>query len=75
MRRAVAAEVQQRGRDRSLLALLGAGALLRAWNLLHYPVYMGFDANGNWDYIALLIADWRLPAPGESWSTAHPPLF
>ena len=64
--------------DRSLLALVtlfGAGTLLRAWNLLRYPADMGFDANGNWDYIVLLIADWRLPAPGESWSTAHPPFF
>jgi hypothetical protein len=78
MRRAAAAEVQQRRPDRSLLALLallGAGTLLRAWNLFHYPVSMGFDAEGNWDYIALLSADWHLPAPGESWSTAHPPFF
>jgi len=78
MRRALAAEVRQSLRGHSLLALLallGAGTLLRAWNLFHYPVGMGFDAKGNWDYISLLIADWRLPAPGESWSTAHPPLF
>jgi len=64
--------------DRSqlaLVALLGAGTLLRAWNLLRYPVDMGFDAKGNWDYIARLIADWHLPAPGEGWSTAHPPFF
>jgi hypothetical protein len=78
MRRAVAAEVQPRRPDSSLIALLvlfGAGTLLRAWNLLVYPVGMGFDADGNWDYVAQLIADWRLPAPGESWSTAHPPFF
>lgn len=65
-------------RGRSLVALalvFGVGAVLRVWNLLHYPVYMGFDANGNWDYIALLISDWRLPGPDEGWSTAHPPLF
>jgi hypothetical protein len=70
--------VQETRSDRSLLALallFGAGALLRAWNLFRYPVDMGFDAQGNWDYIARLIADWHLPAPGEGWSTGHPPLF
>jgi hypothetical protein len=59
----------------ALLALLAAGTALRAWNLLHYPVDMGFDASANWDYISRLVAAWRLPAPGEGWSTAHPPLF
>ncbi len=73
----MAAEAQRRP-DRSLLALallLAAGTLLRVWNLLRYPVDMGFDAKGNWDYIAHLSAGWQLPAPGDGWSTAHPPLF
>jgi hypothetical protein len=64
--------------DRSTLALaalVAGGALLRVWNLLQYPADMGFDAQGNWDYVARLILAWRLPAPGEGWSTAHPPLF
>jgi hypothetical protein len=57
-------------------ALLFLAALAqRAWNLVRYPIGMGFDADGNWDYIALLLADWRLPAPGEGWSMAHPPFF
>jgi hypothetical protein len=69
----------ERGRaDRSTLALaalFAAGALLRVWNLLQYPVDMGFDAQGNWDYVGRLMLDWHLPAPGDGWSTAHPPLF
>jgi hypothetical protein len=50
MRRAAEAEVPQSRTNRSLLALVtlfGAGTLLRAWNLLRYPVDMGFDARGN----------------------------
>jgi hypothetical protein len=70
--------VALRAGDRStlaLVALFAAGVLLRAWNLFRYPVNMGFDAQGNWNYVARLVAEWRLPAPGEGWSTAHPPLF
>lgn len=70
--------MERRRADRStlaLVALLALGTLLRAWNLLQYPAPMGFDAQGNWDYIARLILEWRLPAPGDGWSTAHPPLF
>jgi len=59
----------------ALAAVFAAGAALRVWNLFHYPVRMGFDAAGNWDYIARLLADWRLPAPNEGWSTGHPPFF
>jgi 4-amino-4-deoxy-L-arabinose transferase-like glycosyltransferase len=56
-------------------ALLVVGAAQRAWNVLHYPVFMGFDAKGNWEYIELLLRRWALPAPDTGWSTAHPPLF
>lgn len=59
----------------AFLLLFAVAAAQRAWNLFHYPVDMGFDAEGNWEYIAMLLQDWRLPAPGEGWSTAHPPLF
>jgi 4-amino-4-deoxy-L-arabinose transferase-like glycosyltransferase len=56
-------------------ALLALGAAQRVWNVLHYPVFMGFDAQGNWAYIELLLQKWALPAPDAGWSTAHPPLF
>ncbi|MCH7867317.1 MAG: glycosyltransferase family 39 protein [Myxococcales bacterium] len=59
-----------------------AGALLALWavgirvnNALFYPLHFGFDAPANWDYIASLLTSWRLPAPGDGWSTSHPPLF
>ncbi len=55
------------------LFLLAIGQ--QAWNLARYPAVMGFDAHGNWQYIASLIAQWKLPAPGDGWSAAHPPLF
>jgi 4-amino-4-deoxy-L-arabinose transferase-like glycosyltransferase len=55
--------------------LLGIGAAQRVWNVLHYPVFMGFDAKGNWEYIEMLLGRWALPAPDAGWSTAHPPLF
>ncbi len=58
-----------------LAALLAFGAAHRAWNLFHYPVDMGFDAPGNWEYVELLMANWRLPAPEVGWSTGHPPFF
>ena len=52
---------------------LGTG--LRINNALRYPIDMGFDAIGNWEYIALLLRSWTLPAPDVGWSTAHPPFF
>jgi 4-amino-4-deoxy-L-arabinose transferase-like glycosyltransferase len=59
----------------ALGALLSFGAAQRAWNLFRYPVDMGFDAQGNWAYVEMLLAGWRLPAPEAGWSTGHPPLF
>ncbi len=56
-------------------ALIAVGAAERIWNVLHYPVLMGFDATGNWEYIELLMQRFALPAPDAGWSTAHPPLF
>lgn len=51
------------------------GVCMRINNAIYYPVGMGFDATGNWDYIALLLRSWALPAPDQGWSTAHPPFF
>jgi hypothetical protein len=48
---------------------------IRVHNAIHYPLHYGFDAPANWDYIAQLLTSWRLPAPGEGWSTSHPPFF
>jgi len=59
----------------AVAALLAVAAAQRVWNVLHYPVFMGFDAPGNWQYIQLLMERWALPAPDAGWSTAHPPLF
>lgn len=59
-----------------------AGAILALWavgirinNALFYPLHFGFDAPANWDYIARLLTSWNLPAPGDGWSTSHPPFF
>jgi 4-amino-4-deoxy-L-arabinose transferase-like glycosyltransferase len=63
---------------RAVLAVaipLAAGAALRVWNALHYPVFMGYDAKGNWEYIQMLMEDWTLPDPEAAWSTVHPPFF
>jgi len=54
-------------------AAVGVG--IRFNNALLYPLDMGFDAIGNWEYIALLLRDWTLPPPDTGWSTAHPPFF
>lgn len=51
------------------------GSTIRISNALVYPIDMGYDAGGNWDYIALLLDSWTLPAPDEGWATAHPPFF
>jgi hypothetical protein len=48
---------------------------IRINNALLYPLHFGFDAPANWDYIAGLLTSWSLPAPGDGWSTSHPPLF
>ncbi len=52
-----------------------AGLAVRASNALHYPIGYGFDADGNWAYIATLLQSWSLPSPDAAWSTSHPPLF
>jgi hypothetical protein len=57
----------------ALLALWATG--IRINNAIQYPLHFGFDAPANWDYIAGLLTSWKLPNPGEGWSTAHPPLF
>ncbi len=51
------------------------GGTIRVTNALLYPIDMGFDAIGNWEYIALLLREWTLPPPDTGWSTAHPPFF
>ena len=65
--------------DRAWFVALGVaclvGTLLRINNVFRYPIDMGFDAAGNWEYIDLLLRSFRLPAPDEGWSTAHPPFF
>lgn len=48
---------------------------IRINNAFLYPLHFGFDAPANWEYIAKLLGSWRLPAPDEGWSTAHPPFF
>ncbi len=56
--------------------VLGAlGVAIRVSNALVSPVGTGFDAAGNWRYIARLMQSWALPAPGDDWATSHPPLF
>lgn len=55
--------------------LLALGAGQRVWNVMHYPVFMGFDSKGNWEYIELLLRNFALPALDAGWSTAHPPFF
>jgi len=51
------------------------GVAIRVSNAFVYPIDMGYDAGGNWDYIAMLLRSWALPAPGQGWATAHPPFF
>jgi hypothetical protein len=57
----------------AVAAAVGTG--IRISNALTYPIDMGFDAIGNWEYVALLLRDWTLPSPDAGWSTAHPPFF
>jgi 4-amino-4-deoxy-L-arabinose transferase-like glycosyltransferase len=59
----------------AVAGLLAVGAVHRTWNALHYPVLMGFDATGNWEYVQMLIERWSLPDPEAAWSTVKPPLF
>jgi len=56
------------------IATLGAVAM-RVHNAFALPLAHGFDAEGNWQYIQLLLESWRLPTPEQGWSTSHPPLF
>jgi len=67
------------GAQRGWLIAMGVaatlGAVIRVSNAFVYPIDMGYDASGNWDYVALLLDSWALPAPGEGWATAHPPFF
>jgi 4-amino-4-deoxy-L-arabinose transferase-like glycosyltransferase len=55
--------------------ILAVGILIRVSNAFWYPINLGFDAPENWRYIHRLMHIWSLPAPGEDWSTSHPPLF
>jgi len=57
------------------IGLVVVGVLVRANNAFQYPALWGFDARGNWQYVASLLSSWALPAPDSGWSTGHPPLF
>jgi len=57
------------------IGLVVVGALVRANNAFQYPTLWGFDARGNWQYVASLLSSWALPPPDSGWSTGHPPLF
>lgn len=57
------------------LFILALGIAIRVSNAFQYPINLGFDAPENWRYIHRLMHIWSLPAPGEDWSTSHPPLF
>jgi len=57
------------------LALAAVGVALRVNNALDFPLDKGFDAVAKWEYVALLMTRWTLPAPDAFWSAAHPPLF
>ena len=67
------------GNQRGWLVAMGAAAILgiaiRISNVFAYPIDMGYDAGGNWEYISLLLNSWTLPAPDQGWATAHPPFF
>lgn len=56
-----------------LLALCAIA--IRINNAFQYSLHFGFDAPANWEYIERLLWTWKLPAPDEGWSTAHPPFF
>lgn len=64
-----------RGPGWLLLGLSVLAVAIRCNNAIHYPIGWGFDAEGNWSYIARLLQSWALPAPDADWSTSHPPLF
>jgi len=57
------------------IGLVIVGVLVRANNAFQYPALWGFDARGNWQYVASLLGSWALPAPDSGWSTGHPPVF
>ncbi len=57
------------------MLLAATAALIRINNAILYPIHFGFDAPANWEYIERLMRSWALPAPGEGWSTSHPPFF
>jgi len=67
------------GNQRGWLMAMGTiavlGVVIRISNVFAYPIDMGYDAGGNWEYISLLLNSWTLPAPDQGWATAHPPFF
>ncbi|MCZ6783883.1 MAG: hypothetical protein O7G30_11315 [Proteobacteria bacterium] len=67
-----------RGLDRwtvGIIVLAILGMAIRLGNALRYPIDMGYDAAFHWQYIALLMRGFTVPAPDAGWAMAHPPLF
>ncbi len=64
-----------------LLPILSLAFGLVAWlgiferKLIQLPAKVGFDSPGHLKYVELVFFRRALPAPTESWSTFHPPLF
>lgn len=57
------------------LVVATLGVTLRLHNAFDYPAGKGFDAAANWEYVALLLESWSLPAPDSLWAASHPPLY
>lgn len=59
---------------RLTIILLLSTAVCYGWSIHSFP-RAGYDANGHFQYVAILLDEGRLPHPLEGWSTFHPPLY
>lgn len=57
------------------VVLFVVAAILRLHNAWVQPPLSGFDGPFHGTYVGILHDEGRLPLPGESWSTFHPPLY
>jgi len=71
------AEPQSTHRRFVLLAalLIAAGAAIRLWNALRFPLLTSYDGFAHFTYVWFVATTWKVPRPTAGWEFFQPPLY
>src|SRR6202007_530240 len=55
--------------------LIVAGAAIRLWNAVQFPLLTSYDGFAHFTYVWYLATTWRVPRPTAGWEFFQPPLY